>query len=954
MSIKPAPEDQSQRKPQKRPLNTTHHQYANKHICVFDFFLDIPHPGASKKNERARIIEPPGIPNPGVAEINEAENISRIAMFAFPDYDGDEDVVEESQGGILNKYDVDFTGCTSFYHTFSLLLDSGLHIHAHVMRYLPIHPGVKNRLDVGRRAERAMIIITRAVGGERFYASLLKCLQGISMEEMVTAGLQNKNSTNVNGSQDDSDLDLIKLVLHAVFKRHFLLKARCDAAMEKGKMTVLEAEFKTIILNGAEIYRLSFHDEGGGGNRLFMEKDTISLQLPLSLQPGYDSNDSPFDGDYLDSPILPLLRCLGPGKTIRVLSAVLCEVQVIFVSKYVDTMSSCMRATMAMLSQGLLVWRHVCIPSLPPHLFRFLSAGAPYIVGVLHRYAERIDRVKGLKDVLSINLDSGTLKTYKWRPLFLKVPDILETSAKSSKKQRDYIGTEMLAKDFADILELDRKIWGKRKDDENPGLTEGPEPTKIASEIVANAKKGNSFHSLGLRGSLNKDTRGASQMSLTSDMEDSNNKHDQFFDAAAVFVETITGNDEKEGTNAATLSVNNMKSKSDNIENQTQLPSKPVTKRPHSFCESEQGEEMLRASLICFFLEIFGDMGLYLLVSRSTGTLKVDRKKFLLRKCQMGVTEKSPLWYTLKQFSRSKMFERFVQCSIKETEQEKTKRKVLVDHVPLFSLCQKHLRKAKSNFCTAEVRRVVYTTIEGCPNHQVVERLEKNRDLALALTAEKPYEGNEVKEVKKLLEECKHCNLTFAQVMAVVWLRIGDSKSSHWKHVILGLHLLRNLILHGPIMSVSSAVDGIPEIFLLQFYQSKIVEAERSTQLAASQIFELLKDIGGIFARRRKGLAGKVQTGKLQNENSKWANYLIRRLPIDVKFRHLHVMFIPDEAMKPMSGGHDRRTSRETRAAGGNETRSREKNYYNDDESNGNRHSSQRERGGSFEEIRFG
>ena len=92
MSIKPAPDDQSQRKPQKRPLNTTHHQYANKHICVFDFFLDIPHPGASKKNERARIIEPPGIPNPGVAEINEAENISRIAMFAFPDYDGDEDV----------------------------------------------------------------------------------------------------------------------------------------------------------------------------------------------------------------------------------------------------------------------------------------------------------------------------------------------------------------------------------------------------------------------------------------------------------------------------------------------------------------------------------------------------------------------------------------------------------------------------------------------------------------------------------------------------------------------------------------------------------------------------------------------------------------------------------------------------------------------------------------------
>ncbi len=59
---------------------------------VFDFFLDIPHPAASSKNERTRIIEPPGKINPGLMEIYETSNITRIAMFAFPDYDADNDV----------------------------------------------------------------------------------------------------------------------------------------------------------------------------------------------------------------------------------------------------------------------------------------------------------------------------------------------------------------------------------------------------------------------------------------------------------------------------------------------------------------------------------------------------------------------------------------------------------------------------------------------------------------------------------------------------------------------------------------------------------------------------------------------------------------------------------------------------------------------------------------------
>jgi hypothetical protein len=34
---------------------------------------------------------------------------------------------------------------------------------------------------VGRRRPRAMILLTRAMGGERFYASVLKWVEGVSM-----------------------------------------------------------------------------------------------------------------------------------------------------------------------------------------------------------------------------------------------------------------------------------------------------------------------------------------------------------------------------------------------------------------------------------------------------------------------------------------------------------------------------------------------------------------------------------------------------------------------------------------------------------------------------------------------------------------------------------------------------------------------------------------------------
>lgn len=58
--------------------------------------------------------------------------------------------------------------------TFSLQLQTGSRLHGHVRRYLPPHLVARTRYDVGRRGERALVVLTRATGADLLYAAILK------------------------------------------------------------------------------------------------------------------------------------------------------------------------------------------------------------------------------------------------------------------------------------------------------------------------------------------------------------------------------------------------------------------------------------------------------------------------------------------------------------------------------------------------------------------------------------------------------------------------------------------------------------------------------------------------------------------------------------------------------------------------------------------------------------
>ncbi len=728
-----------------------------------------------------------------------------------------------AKSAILNKFDVGCFSSRLVHHRFSLLLDSGTRLYAHVLRYLPIHPDVKTRYDVGRRCERAMVLFTRAVGGVTFYSSLLRydfdvenfcydfcavypflihnfttnffiipslflhyscktrTLQAIHMEEMALPPIYMGNH------------DFVKAFLHAIYKRHLLLKKRYhDKVLNDGlnfTQKVLHDEYTKITIHGAELYFLlppqpkemkekqsyKYGDDiigHGDGLHYFNKHDYISFQLPLSLQPGYNSSNFMYECEDLHSPILPLLRCLGAAQTIRVLSALLCEHRIIFVSKSTEILSACVSACTAMLAQGLLVWRHVQIPVLPPHLLRYLKADAPFIVGVLEKYCESVERLPGLRDALYIDLDNGLLRTLYMQDAQRRVPDLM-----LRRMKKNHCAIDELANDFIGILEEEKTVW------ESIDLTVENEAAEI--------KKDSSFRKKSL----------SSYFGFSAKQEKEKEENDNFFQQAEMFVRNFSplvsnrgGDDDTEGENDS--------SRSDKVVDIMQLGEESNKRfRAYTVSNNEKGEETAKAALVCLFLEVFGDMGMYLMMEqkKTTGSsFNIDMKKFLHRKRQMGVREDDPMYYLLQQLTRSKMFEIFVKARIGDLEKKTSSGNyVLISHTPLFALCQRHMSGQKIRFTTQKIREIVFTTSAGSPERILIDTLEEVRERALALTSEKPFDGNEVVALTTLIDVCKGCCQSYTQVMQVVWLRIREHRAHLWKRPLLGLHLLRNFLLHG-------------------------------------------------------------------------------------------------------------------------------------------------------------
>jgi hypothetical protein len=150
-------------------------------LPLFDLFLDLPHPAASSSCPPPFVMGAPSTTPEMEQEL--AAQLSRIARFAFPEFD-DATAQNVPREPLLNRFSQYAMQPKTFQHyTFSLQLQqqqqqssssSGVRLHGHVRRYLPTHVGAQTRYDVGRRGERAVVILTRVNGGDLVYSAILK------------------------------------------------------------------------------------------------------------------------------------------------------------------------------------------------------------------------------------------------------------------------------------------------------------------------------------------------------------------------------------------------------------------------------------------------------------------------------------------------------------------------------------------------------------------------------------------------------------------------------------------------------------------------------------------------------------------------------------------------------------------------------------------------------------
>ena len=144
----------------------------------FDLFIDVPHPAASPHCPPSYIIGTPTAEgHHDSIEEELSKSMPQIARFAFPEYDQDANPPPPppEQAPPVNRFDQYAMQPPAFQnYTFSLTLQSGMRVHGHVRRYLPCHIGAKTRYDVGRRGERALVILTRVTGADLIYSAVLK------------------------------------------------------------------------------------------------------------------------------------------------------------------------------------------------------------------------------------------------------------------------------------------------------------------------------------------------------------------------------------------------------------------------------------------------------------------------------------------------------------------------------------------------------------------------------------------------------------------------------------------------------------------------------------------------------------------------------------------------------------------------------------------------------------
>ncbi|XP_035907214.1 DENN domain-containing protein 1B-like isoform X5 [Anopheles stephensi] len=136
-----------------------------------------------------------------------------------------------------------------------------------------------------------------------------------------------------------------------------------------------------------------------------------------------------------------------PKFMIGIFAAMLAERRIIFVSRRLDILSSCVQAANAFLYP--MVWQHIFIPVLPMQMKDILAAPMPFLIGVPEAVYETLRREE-IGDVVILNCDTRTLET-PFDDVKSMPQELVSSLKKQLSNQADHRG-DRVSKIFLGIL----------------------------------------------------------------------------------------------------------------------------------------------------------------------------------------------------------------------------------------------------------------------------------------------------------------------------------------------------------------------------------------------------------------------------------------------------------------------------------------------------------------------
>ncbi|BFG04374.1 DENN domain-containing protein 1A [Drosophila madeirensis] len=194
--------------------------------------------------------------------------------------------------------------------------------------------------------------------------------------------------------------------------------------------------FKTFL---SEAYNRGVPDSGGSltvfynsGRSHFIFERPLQFQLPSMPE----NHNLSLYYNFVD-----------PKEMIAVFAAMLAERRIIFTSRHLDRLSSCIQAANAFLFP--MVWQHIFIPVLPWEFKDYLGAPMPYLIGVPKPVLETVSEDE-LGEVVILNCDTKTFES-PFDDVHDMPAEIVSQLKKHLNHTQDHIG-DRISKIFLNAL----------------------------------------------------------------------------------------------------------------------------------------------------------------------------------------------------------------------------------------------------------------------------------------------------------------------------------------------------------------------------------------------------------------------------------------------------------------------------------------------------------------------